>query len=364
MIIGSAYLPDGRRGPGRLSEVPLELVDVGPAELTLPEATVRDERGGDLLGGGLAHDPSGGGGPFADPRQDREARAFGLVNTAFHTQRALRWAGELLGRRLPRLVIRVGVHEDLRRWSGGHYRVAAADYDPPEPAPVAETGEVHLGGGGGVLRGPDGQPYFAAPAHNLALIYHEIGHHICRHTADFRLNRLRPPDRQTNKKVAVDEGTCDLVTAILLDSPDIYGWHRGALPEWDRRRRLLHTRWTMAHFRGGRADPHADGTIWASACWSARERVVEAGHPPARFDRMLLRGLAESVDELEPPQLTEDALRRRRHYASLLAAMLRTDPELTDPVLAGMAGHGITPGATNAVLREAARAGRLVAVGE
>ncbi|MDT7697586.1 MAG: hypothetical protein QOI75_6956, partial [Pseudonocardiales bacterium] len=98
MTLCSAYLPDRRTGPGRLSEVPLEVLAVGPAELVLPEATIRDERGGVLLDRGLVVDPSNGGGPLGDGDRDRAARAFGLVNVAFHTQRALRAVTELLGR--------------------------------------------------------------------------------------------------------------------------------------------------------------------------------------------------------------------------------------------------------------------------
>ena len=364
MTTCSAYLPAAHSGPGLLREVPLDVLEVGPAELVLPEATVRDLRGGDLLGGGLLVDPCRGGGPTVDAGQDRSARAFGLVNAAFHTQRALRLAALLLGRPLPRLHVLISAHERDRRWGGGHYRVAARTYDPVETEPVDPLGEIHLGGGGSFLATPGGHPYFAAPAHNVSIVCHEIGHHLCRHTADFRLNAHRPPREQTNKKVAVDEGSCDAFTAMLLGHPDIYGWHRGELPEWDQRRRRLDPRWTMASFRGGRSDPHADGTIWASACWSARERVIRAGHPAARFDRMFLRGLASSgtaSDAAAPP--AEDALRRRRHYGALLAAMLEVDPDLTDPVSAAMAEHGIVAGRTNVELREAALSGLLVPVG-
>ena len=375
MTLCSAYLPDDRPGPGRLCEVPLEVLASGPAELVLPEATVRDERGGALLDGGLVVDPAAGGGPLGDAGSDRAARAFGLVNVAFHTQRALRAVTGLLGRPLPHLVVRIGMHDAPRRWGGGHYRLSARSYEPGEPDAVGETGEVHLGGGSSFLPTASGDTYFAAPSHNLAIIYHEIGHHVCRHTADFRLNALRPAPAQTNKKIAADEGTADLLTAILLGTPDIYGWHRAALPAWDQRRRQLDPRWTMAHFRGGRTDPHADGTVWASAGWTARRRVVAAGHEPARFDRMLLRGLAlagaeATGSETGPTESgptetgpTEQALRQRRHFGALLAAMLRTDPELTDPVLAGMAEHGIVPGVTNAQLRDTAQARLLVAVG-
>ncbi|HZS20559.1 MAG TPA: hypothetical protein VFA63_06175, partial [Pseudonocardiaceae bacterium] len=196
--------------------------------------------------------------------------------------------------------------------------------------------------------------------------YHEIGHHVCRHTADFRLNGLRPLSAQTNKKIALDEGTCDLLTASLLNSPDIYGWHRASLPMWDRRRRALGPQWTMAGFQGGATDPHADGTIWASACWSAREQVVAAGYSSDRFDRMLLRGLELSLAAaqavLEGPstskatqaERTSVALKQRRHVARLLEAMLIADPDLSDPVLAGMAAHGIRPNASNVELRRAA----------
>jgi len=365
MTLCSAYLSDDRPGPGRLSEVPLEVLSWGPAELVLPEATVRDERGGALLDGGLVVDPSGGGGPLGDAEQDRAARAFGLVNVAFHTQRALRTVSGLLGRPLPHLVVRIGMHDAPRRWGGGHYRLTARSYDPGEPGAVRDTGEIHLGGGSGYLPTATGDTYFAAPSHNRAIVYHEIGHHLCRYTADFRLNTLRPRHEQTNKKIAADEGTADLLTAILLGTPDIYGWHRAGVPAWDQRRRQLDSRWTMAHFRGGRKDPHDDGTVWASAGWTARRRVAEAGHAPARFDRMLLRGLALAGAEATESgaELTEEALRARRHLGALLAAMLRTDPELTDPVLAGMAEHGIALGATNAQLREAARAHLRVAVG-
>jgi hypothetical protein len=358
----AAYLSIDRPRRQLLREVLLDVLKTGPAELVLPEATVRDERGGEPLAGGLLADPCRGGGPTADPWQDLQARAFGLVNTAFHVQRAMRTAAALLDRPLPHLLVRIGMHEGSRRWGGGHYRVAARNYDPAEPGPVSPLGEVHLGGGAGFLPTPGGEPYFAAPAHNVAIVCHEVGHHLCRHTADFRLNALRRPYRQTNKKVAVDEGTCDVFTAILLGTPDIYGWHRGDVPEWDQRRRRLDPRWGMARFRGGRADPHSDGTIWASACWSAREQVAEAGHPPARFDRMLLCGLDLSAGQ-PAGEPTEDARRRRRHYAGLLEAMLRVDPALADPVLAGMARHGIRPGRTNSELREVARARPSLAVG-
>ncbi|HEX4247775.1 MAG TPA: hypothetical protein VH008_07895, partial [Pseudonocardia sp.] len=274
MITVSAYLPERPPGPGRLAAVALDVLSLGPAELVLPGAIVRDERPLPLLDtadpGDLLADPAAGGGPLGSAGRDRSARLFGLTNVAFHTQRALTTAAELLGRPLPPLLVRIGRHESPRRWGGGHYRVAARQYDEPEPGGVRPTGEVHLGGGSGFAPAEDSTPYYAAPAHNLAIIYHEIGHHLTRHTADFRLNRLRPADGQTNKKVALDEGTADWFTAIMLDQSDIYGWHRGHLATNDPGRRALQPLRTMADFRGGQADPHTDGTVWASACWTAR----------------------------------------------------------------------------------------------
>ena len=154
MTRAAVYLPHpdrGSEGPGRLGEVELDVLEVGPAQVVLPEATVRDERGGVLFAGeGLVFDPSAGGGPFAGAAADQAARAFGVVNAAFHTQRTLRYVSRLLGHPLPHLLVRIGMHEQPRRWMAGHYRLpgqgVGADPDAASPA-----GEVHLGGGAGFI---------------------------------------------------------------------------------------------------------------------------------------------------------------------------------------------------------------------
>jgi hypothetical protein len=363
MSLAGVYLPDGPGGPGRYSEVELEVVAVGPAELVLPEATIRDERGGDLLtgSGSLVFDPARGGGELAGTGRARQARAFGVMNTGFHVQRALRLWARLLGHRLPHLVVRIGMHDQGRRWGGGHYRLPGQG-PQADPDAVTPTGEVHLGTGAGFVQVPQVGRYFHAPAHNPAIIYHEVGHHVCRHTADFRLNGLRPPWEQANKKTALDEGSADVLTAILLDTPDIYGWHRQAVPENEQRRRKLDPRWTMAHFQGGPGrDPHADGTVWASACWSARTRIRHAGFDPARFDALFLRGLQLAGHDGDG--LAEHALRERRHFSRLLAAMAQADPQLAPLVLAAMADHGIHLGISNNDLSHAARTHQTPLVG-
>jgi hypothetical protein len=372
VVAAGVYLPDGRGGPGVYREVGLEVVAVRAAGLVLPEVSVIDERGGELFtDGSLVCDPAGGGGPLAGAAAQRSARAFGVVHTGFHVQRALRWWGRVLGRRLPPLVVRIGMHEQPRRWGGGHYRLPGqgAQADPDALTP---TGEIHLGGGAGFVAAPDtdrtihrgtgegGGRYFHAPSHNTAIIYHEVGHHVCRHTADFRLNQLRPPWGQTNKKTALDEGTADVLTAILLDTPDIYGWHRAQVPINEQRRRRLDPRWTMAHFHGGAGhDPHADGTVWASACWSARQRIIATGTDPARFDTLLLRALDHTGTDTAAG-LTPDTLRQRRHFSRLLTAMTHTDPDLAPHIHTAMAHHGIHPGLSNHDLSQAARTHQLV----
>lgn len=354
----AVYLPDGDGGPGRLSEVTLEVESLGPAAIMLQEATVRDESGDALLPGEhLVFDPSRGGGPLAGPQANRQARAFALVNTAFHVQRALRFASTLLGRPLPHLLVRIGLHHELGYWGGGHYRLPAVNYSElPEKGSIRPEGEVHLGSGRVFLPTPAPR-YFHVPGHNCAIIYHEVGHHICRHTADFRLNGMLPPGCQTNRKIALDEGTCDYIAAVLLSNPDIYGWHRAQVPMWQQTRRRLDQRWTMACFQGGRArDPHTDGTVWASALWSARNAVGDAGFDPGQFDAMVLCGL-DRFGHQDRDERSPETLRRRRHFARLLECIVAGNSALACPVLEGAARHGVFLGASNAELSDWARAG-------
>lgn len=366
-------MPAHRPVPGeppspRLHEVQVRALRDG--ELLLPEAVISDKRGGpeDVFALSTAR-PAGGGGPLASVGDRNAARMYGITNTAYHVQRGLRRLAALLGRPLPTLEVHIGMHSpahDTARgaWGGGHYRLPARSYsDHEESGVIAPTGEVHLGAGARHVLMRDGSQYFAAPAHNAAIIYHELGHHLCRHTADFRGNTSREPHLQTNRRTAIEEGTCDYLAAVLLGTADIYGWHRGHLSAGDPERRRLDVGATMARFRGGhRHDPHLDGTIWASALWSAREGVCEAGMPGSDFDRLLIGALDLLGEEQPGHRDPVEQLRRARHFSRALAAMLEVDSatggRLGSTVERAFARHGIRVGESNSALRRTTRANR------
>jgi hypothetical protein len=355
----TAYVPQAAPPPGALALVPLDVEEVLPDGLRVPGVSVVDVRGdvGLDTNGRLRSDPADGGGRLSDPDGDAAARAFALTNAAGAARRLLQWVETSLGVVLPHLPVLVGCHQAGRLpWGGGHYRLPAASYSElPEDSDVSPAGEVHLGAGRRYLRSAGGQ-YLHAPAHNVALVTHEVAHHVCRHVADFRLNRLRPPFDQSNRKTAVEEGTCDYLAGALLGHPDIYGWHRGHLSVTDPRRRYLAAPWTMADFRGGhRSDPHADGSVWACALWAARARAEESGHPPESVDGVLLRGLRRlgaQDDDRDP-----ETRRARRYFGTLLTAMLEAadDATLAEHLERVMAGRGIRPGWSNSRARDEAR---------
>jgi len=135
---------------------------------------------------------------------------------------------------------------------GGHYRLPSLRYNLREFDPVASEGEIHLGPGWhllthGALFDVAGTCYRHNAAHNAGVIYHEYGHHVSRHTADFRANALAPAELQSNLKTALDEGYCDYWTATMLDVPHIWVWHRSHLVDPPHARSLTSTR-TAADF--------------------------------------------------------------------------------------------------------------------
>jgi hypothetical protein len=359
----AAYRPDGSPGPGALSEVALDVAEIRDSALVIPGILVVDVRGGaglDRRSGDLRFKPAGGGGPLASPRDRREAIAFGIVNVAYHLRRGLDYLTQLLGYPPPPLIAKIGAHEDQRTgWGGGHYRLPAAAYSSlPEATPPAVTGEIHLGPGGAFTQAA-GRRYFAAPAHVVAIIVHEFGHHVTRHTADFRLNDRRPPLAQANHKIPLDEGTADYLAAILLGTPDIYGWHRDGMPLTVQARRRLDGPWTMTAFRGGHdTDPHLDGTVWAAALWSARQAVCASGGQAAEFDHLVAEALVR-IGAADPGLPVDAARHRRRSLGSALAAILDADAArgglFGDVIAAAFADRGIETGFSNADLRDRCR---------
>jgi hypothetical protein len=357
-----AYRPSRTLPPGDLAEVDLPDIHIGNRGITLPGVSVTDVGGERLFTtDDLRFDPRDGGGPFCLPEHRREARAFGVVNVAFHLQRGLDRIVALLGRPLPPLMARIGVHASQSpRWGGGHYRLPSLTYTSfAEGEPPSPTGEIHLGTGGGFVT-LDGRAYFHSASHNAAIICHELGHHLTRHTADYRVNSGRPVGAQANRKVALDEGTSDYLAAILLETPDIFGWHRHRVPSASLQRRRLDGAWTMAAYGGLRSDdPHSDGTIWASALWAARGEVSRRGFAAEYFDALVLRALVRvGRGPVEVPRAIE--LENRSRFGHALQAILDEDRspggrigEVAETVLAS---RGIEVGYDNIELRERARA--------
>jgi hypothetical protein len=330
-------------------------------ESDLATGSVRDVPIGDAqpnIDGDFLFEPGRGGGRMdkvvlAGPNFRRryiQASHFGEVNTYFHLDRIAAYVDDLLhqlaAQPLPRVTAIVNAHhaatekDGLRdgvrgarsgRWlpfQGGHYRLPSWRYDVDEFQPISPQGEIHLGPGWQLLRcgaivEAAGRPYWANGAHNGAILYHEYGHHIMRHTADIQANALRPPDQQRNRKAAIDEGTSDYWAAAMLGTPHIWAWHRRHDDQEIHPRSLASTK-TMADYDSSpQANPHTNGTIWAAALWDLRTRL-DAQQPDGarRTDLLVLRAL------LLVGQLTghrKELRRARESYEMGVAALVRAD---------------------------------------
>jgi hypothetical protein len=316
--------------------------------------------------GYIIFDPSAGGGRLdkRDVATERfafrylQAAHFGEVNTYFHLDRIAHYIDRLLARlgtrSLPRVVAIVNAHHaatehdgirdgvrGTHRWlpfQGGHYRLPASRYDIDERAPLSPDGEIHLGPGWqirrhGALAELSGGRYRASAAHNAGIIYHEYGHHITRHTADFRANGLRPPDRQDNRKSPVDEGMADYWAAALMGTPHIWTLHCRH-DEHEVHSRSLTSARTMADYDWGPdADSHANGTIWAAALWDMRSRLANPPGDGAELaDLLVLQALVfigrtgVDGDRSGNPRWVR---RMRSSFATGLAALIRADELLT-----------------------------------
>ena len=282
-----------------------------------------------------------------------QATHFGEVNTYFHLDRAASYAHRLLGdlgaTSLPPVTAVVCAHNcafqqngerdairRLGKWvpfEGGHYRLPARRYDISERYPIEPAGEIHLGPGRhlvheGALVDAAGGRYRANASHNAGILYHEYGHHIVRHTADFRANRCRPVEQQKNTKTALDEGTSDYWAATILETPHIWAWHRPTQAGASHPRSLSSSK-TMADFdhKPG-ADPHRNGTICAAALWDMRRHIAAADSGGASVsDMLVLKALlllgAQAVGTSPKPESTEgggrvSALKRQEGAPVLL----------------------------------------------
>ncbi len=329
----------------------LHNVDFGPAQ---PDAS------GDYLfdhrrGGGRVERFS-----FRTPKyrwRYEEAARFGEVNTYFHADCIADYLNgilqELGAPALPPVTIVVnahhaatelepGIRDGVRRgyrfvpFHGGHYRLPGPVYKVYEHEPVEQTGEVHLGPGWkllqhGALVEAAGGAYRSNASHNAPIIYHEYGHHLTRHTADFRANALKNPQNQNNLKTAMDEGICDYFTAVMLGVPHIWAWHRRHDEEEIHQRSLV-SPLTMADFDlSSQADPHFNGTIWAAALWNLRCRMEAQNEGAGRdADKILLQSLlllGRVIGEEKP--LSIKSIRRARDGFDIgLRALLCADEML------------------------------------
>jgi hypothetical protein len=310
-----------------------------------------------------------------------EASHFGEVNTYFHLDRIADYVNDLLcelgAPLLPRVTAvvnahhaateRDGIRDGVRgrrsqRWlpfQGGHYRLPSRRNDVRELQPVSPEGEIHLGPGWqllrhGVLVEVAGRPYRANASHNAGILYHEYGHHITRHTADFRANALRRLDRQSNRKAAIDEGICDYWAATMLGTPHIWDWHHRHDNQEVHPRSLSSPR-TMADYdsRPG-ADAHANGTVWAAALWDLRTRLDATQADGARRTDLLVLKALLLVGQLAGRRkevAVRGLCRARESYGVGLAALLQADELLNagrhrEVILACFSRRGIHPGPT------------------
>jgi hypothetical protein len=349
------FIFDPGRGGGRIDKVNWDGASASPAE---------------FLESGV---------PFPEPQFRWRyilTAHFGEVNTYFHLDLVAAYIDGLLRElnapSLPRVMAvvnahhaateRHGIRDGLQRgdrwlpFQGGHYRLPAAHYDLHEHEPISPDGEIHLGPGrnllqyGALVKAAGGR-YRANASHNAGILYHEYGHHLTRHTADFRANALRHPTRQNNRKVAIDEGTCDYLVATMLGTPHIWAWHLRHDDEVIHPRSLSSSK-TMANYDAGpEADAHANGTIWAAALWDLRTQLGQSGADGVRCaDLMVVQALlllGQLVDACSDK--TINGIRRlRRSFQIGAAAMLHADKLLysgrhQELIRGSFCRHGIEP---------------------
>jgi hypothetical protein len=304
-----------------------------------------------------------------------QAAHFGEVNTYFHLDLVASYIDGLLRELgappLPRVTAvvnahhavteRKGIRDGLQRgdrwlpFQGGHYRLPATHYDLQEHEPISPNGEIHLGPGRnllqyGALVEAAGGPYRANASHNAGILYHEYGHHLTRHTADFRANGLQPSTRQNNRKVALDEGTCDYFAATMLGTPHIWAWHLRHDDEVTHPRSLSSSKTVSDYDTSPRGDAHANGTIWAAALWDLRTQLNQTvADGVRRTDLLVVQALLLLGRLVNESGTTVSGIRRlRKRFAIGAAAILQADELLysgqhSEVIRASFSRRGIEP---------------------
>jgi len=362
------HLDAGTETSGRLSGRFVSVRNAGavyePDPITKQVQAVPLGDAGPDTAGNFIFEPGRGGGRIDKVRLAEpdfrwryiQAARFGEVNTYFHADRIATYVHDLLGELgfppLPRVTavvtahhaateqdgLRDGVrrHNDWLPFQGGHYRLPSRRYEMPEHQPISPAGEIHLGPGRqllehGALVEAAGGRYRANASHNAGIIYHEYGHHITRHTADFRANNLRPSDRQNNGKTAMDEGICDYWAATMLGTPHIWILHRRH-DDHEVHVRSLTSRKTMDGYdTGPRADVHTNGTIWGAALWDLRTELAATQPNGIRKSDLLVLKALVLLGKLTPRgQETSVAGVRlaRKHFDVGLTSLLLADAQL------------------------------------
>ena len=314
--------------------------------------------------GDFIFDPFNGGGrmdmePIVDDWRrfkNIQVSRFGEVNTFFYINKIASYVDELLKElgfpSLPLVKVVVNAHSAIyqndgerdgyRRsedgkvlpFQGGHYRLSCIKLtDIPELQPISPLGEIHLGPGRqltefGALPELAECKYRCNASHNAGIIYHEYGHHINRHTADFMANRLMAPHLQSNRKSDIDEGISDYWAASLLNCPHIWAWHRKHTLDEIHPRSLASLK-TMSDFDfGEKADPHLNGTILGATLWDIRQTIVKSdGEGARKMDMLVLKSLiltGQINDSAYRP--TKKGTRKcRSGFNLMLTALLHAD---------------------------------------
>lgn len=327
--------------------------------------------------GNFYFEPYRGGGrmeryPFTEPEMWERyisASRFGEVNAYYHTDRVAAYVDGLLRElgypSLPPVIVKVNAHNAIAeiqgevdgvrgkisgKWypfQGGHYRLTTRKrMTVREWFPVVSTGEIHLGAGWklarhGALAQRIGEPYRCNAAHNAGTIYHEYGHHVTRHTADFRANHLRDQRDQCNYKTDVDEAFCDYLAATMMGSPHIWAFHHQHNSKKVHRRSLTSSKSMDDYLRSCSdssllPDAHDNGTILAAALWDLRTRLVveaplaDAAQAIHDMDLMVIHALVligQITDHPTAPTVA-GTCRLRKGFGTVRQALLHSDQQI------------------------------------